>query len=110
MDEKKYTLTKEEICFHGRTLYRIKALKDFGDVKRETLVVGLRKRKIYLKKVIVGYMVKQWYVITHGYMKMLQYGRIQKFQDSLKYTVVQKFMEMHAYIIMHKFMEMLKYI
>ena len=37
MDEKKYTLTKEEICFHGRTLYRIKTLKDFGDVKKGDL-------------------------------------------------------------------------
>lgn len=30
---KKYELTEETIEFYGRTLYRIKALKDFGDVE-----------------------------------------------------------------------------
>ncbi len=32
--EKKYKLTEESIDFFGRTLYRIEALKDFGDVKK----------------------------------------------------------------------------
>ena len=31
--EKKYELTEETKEFYGRTLYRIKALKDFGDVE-----------------------------------------------------------------------------
>ena len=31
--DKKFELTNETINFHGRTLYRIRALKDFGDVK-----------------------------------------------------------------------------
>ena len=30
---KKYELTDEKIKFKGRTLYRIKALKSFGDIK-----------------------------------------------------------------------------
>lgn len=29
----KYKLTDEKIKYYGRTLYRIQALKDFGDVK-----------------------------------------------------------------------------
>ena len=33
MKNLKYILTQESIQFGGRTLYRIKALKDFGDVK-----------------------------------------------------------------------------
>ena len=33
MKNLKYILTKESIQFRGSTLYRIKALKDFGDVK-----------------------------------------------------------------------------
>ena len=33
MKNLKYILTKESIQFGGRTFYRIKALKDFGDVK-----------------------------------------------------------------------------
>ena len=32
--EKKYKLTEETINVDGRTLYRIEALKDFGDVKK----------------------------------------------------------------------------
>ena len=32
--EKKYKLTEESINYFGRTLYRIEALKDFGDVKK----------------------------------------------------------------------------
>lgn len=32
MEQKKYKLTKETMCFDGVTLHRIKALKDFGDV------------------------------------------------------------------------------
>ena len=32
--EKKYKLTEESIYFLGRKLYRIEALKDFGDVKK----------------------------------------------------------------------------
>lgn len=34
---KKYEMTKENIEFVGRTLYRIKALRDFGDVKKGEL-------------------------------------------------------------------------
>ena len=32
--EKKYKLTDESIKFNNRTLYRIEALKDFGDVEK----------------------------------------------------------------------------
>ena len=32
--EKKYKLTNESIKFNNRTLYRIEALKDFGDVEK----------------------------------------------------------------------------
>jgi carbonic anhydrase/acetyltransferase-like protein (isoleucine patch superfamily) len=35
--DKKFELTNETIVFRGRTLYRIKALKDFGDVKKGDL-------------------------------------------------------------------------
>ena len=35
--EKKYELTDEIIEYNGRTLHRIKALKDFSDVKKENL-------------------------------------------------------------------------
>ena len=32
--EKKYKLTKENISYCGKTLYRIEALKDFANVKK----------------------------------------------------------------------------
>lgn len=32
MEQKKYKLTKETMCFDGVTLHRIQAIKDFGDV------------------------------------------------------------------------------
>ncbi len=32
-EEKKYQLTDETQNYYGKTLYRIQALKDFGDVK-----------------------------------------------------------------------------
>jgi hypothetical protein len=35
--KKKYELTKESIDLDGLTLYRIRALKDFGNVKRGDL-------------------------------------------------------------------------
>ncbi len=35
--DKKFELTDKTIVFRGRTLYRIKALKDFGDVKKGDL-------------------------------------------------------------------------
>lgn len=33
MEQKKYKLTKETMCFDGVTLHRIQALKDFGNVE-----------------------------------------------------------------------------
>lgn len=33
MEQKKYRLTAETMCFDGVMLHRIKALKDFGDVE-----------------------------------------------------------------------------
>ena len=34
MEELKYKLTEESIVIYNKTLYRIEALKDFGDVKK----------------------------------------------------------------------------
>src|SRR5574344_591267 len=34
MMEKKYRITDESVVVNGKTLYRIEALKDFGDVKK----------------------------------------------------------------------------
>ena len=34
MEDKKYNLTDETIEVEGKTLYRIEALKDFGEIKK----------------------------------------------------------------------------
>lgn len=41
--EKKFTLTDETMQFNGKTLYRIKSLKSFGDVKKDELGGWLEK-------------------------------------------------------------------
>ena len=42
MEQKKYKLTKETMCFDGVTLHRIKALKDFGNIVK-SLVENTRE-------------------------------------------------------------------
>ena len=37
MEDKKYVLTDYSMNYHGHILYRIKAVKDFGDVRKGTL-------------------------------------------------------------------------
>lgn len=37
MTNKKYELTKDTINWCGRTLHRIRALRDFGNVKKEDI-------------------------------------------------------------------------
>lgn len=58
----KYEILKDEyIEFDGRKLYRIKALKDFRDVKKERSAAILSLNKTYHKKATLGY------TTTHGY-------------------------------------------
>ena len=59
--DKKYELTRENTVLRNCILYRIKALKDFGDVKKEIWVVILRMRVIYHIKVTVGCMILHVY-------------------------------------------------
>lgn len=51
MEQKKYKLTKETMCFDGVTLHRIQALKDFGNVDAGELGGWLKYRELY--KIIV---------------------------------------------------------
>jgi hypothetical protein len=44
MEQKKYRLTEETMCFDGVTLHRIQALKDFGNVDAGELGVILDLR------------------------------------------------------------------
>lgn len=56
--EKKYILTEKTKEFKGHTLYRIQAVKDFSDVKKDTLGGWIESEKIYHKMVIVGSVVR----------------------------------------------------
>ena len=85
---KKYELTSEYVEFDGRKLYRIKALKSFYlcglTVKAGLLADISKKKKIYLKKEMPGFMemhmftIMPMFVITHisarkhGFMEMLK--------------------------------------
>ncbi len=56
--QKKFALTNETRVFGKHILYRIKALKDFADIKEDTLG-GLLKRKITsLMRAIAGSMMR----------------------------------------------------
>ena len=55
--EKKYKLTDETIEVNGKTLYRIEALKDFSNVKKETKGVLQKKKKIFLIQVMLGFLM-----------------------------------------------------
>ena len=57
MEELKYKLTEETFqVFGGSTLYRIEALKDFGDVKKGDKGASSRMKTTYPRTVTVGYM------------------------------------------------------
>ena len=48
MENKKYELTDITMKFGGRTLYRIKALKDFSDVKNSFVISS--SNLLFIKK------------------------------------------------------------
>ena len=74
---KKYELTNESKVVNGCTIYRIKALKDFGDVEKGNIGGYIQSEKIYLKKMIAGYLIMLKYVEMLKYMKMLDYMIMQ---------------------------------
>ena len=45
MEQKKYKLTKETMCFDGVTLHRIQAIKDFGNVTAGELCMSHSTKK-----------------------------------------------------------------
>ena len=73
---KKYELTSEYVEFDGRKLYRIKALKSFYlcglTVKAGLLADISKKKKIYLKKEMPGFMEMLKLKMKHGFTEMLK--------------------------------------
>lgn len=63
----KYDLTSETQIYWGIKLFRIKALKDFSNVAKGALGGWVEKKKkkkiIYHKMVIVGYMTMPEYIM-----------------------------------------------
>ena len=74
---KKYELTSISKVVNGCTVYRIKALKDFGDVEKGNIGGYIQSEKIYLKKMIAGYLIMLKYLEMLEYMKMLDYMIMQ---------------------------------
>lgn len=61
-EQNKYELTAESIRFYkNRTLYRIRALKDFADIKAGEVGGFVETEKILIKKVHAGYTIMQKY-------------------------------------------------
>jgi len=51
---KKYELTEETLYWEGATLHRIKALRNFRNIKAGDLGAGLKKSVTFRKKGIAG--------------------------------------------------------
>ena len=57
LESEKYVFTNETKEYDGQTLYRIRALKDFGNVKAGELVDSSQESTIYPKKGIAGLII-----------------------------------------------------
>ena len=103
--EKKYELLKNDtIKVFGHTLYRIRALRDFKDVKKGDLGGYIEREKaIFLMKVIVGYIIKLEYMVMLEYVIMLKYMEIVGYMIRLRYMIMLK------YLVMLKYMDILDY-
>jgi len=73
MNNKKYELTDETKELQGKTLHRIKALKDFGNVRAGDLGGWIEREKIYLTLVIAGFIKMLLYIIMLVYITMQKY-------------------------------------
>ena len=93
--KKKYELTDQTINVDGRTLHRIKALRDFSDVQAGELG-GLKRKKICPMQVKHGSIAKPVSLIT------------QRFPTVQKSLVTRRFFAMPAFMVVRKFAAMLR--
>lgn len=88
MEDKKYELLKDDYKEVYRfKLYRIRALKDFGDVKKGEVGGYIEKEEnLSQKKILVGYTKKR------------EYSTVRKYTEKRKYAIKQKYMAKQKYL------------
>ena len=94
--KKKYELTDQTINVDGRTLHRIKALRDFSDVQAGEPGGWIEKEKICPMQVKHGSIAKPVSLIT------------QRFPTVQKSLVTRRFFAMPAFMVVRKFAAMLR--
>lgn len=94
--KKKYELTDQIIDVDGRTLHRIKALRDFSDVQAGELGGGLKRKKICPMQVKHGSIAKPVSLIT------------QRFPTAQKYLATRRYFAMPAFMVVRKSAAMLR--
>ena len=99
---KKYELTDNTINIDGITLHRIKALKDFSDVKAGDFG-GWIEKEDNLSQIDDA---MQRYMVMHKYMAAQRFLAMRKFMEMhlsvlmLGYITMQESMAMHISVIM----------
>ncbi|WP_375610885.1 MULTISPECIES: hypothetical protein [unclassified Bartonella] len=89
MIKKKYKLTDETIKIDGITLYRIRALKDFDDVKEGDLGGSLsRVNGILAMMIIAGLEAMLVFIKMHISLKMRRFMMMPKFIITQKFVVM----------------------
>ena len=87
MSNKKYVLTNETINYDGRILHRIKAIKDFNDVKKGDLGGWIESEEnlsqegncwIYNDAEVYGYAKVHGHAIVYGYAEVYGNAEINK--------------------------------
>ncbi len=115
--QKKFALTNEPRVFNNKTLYRIRALKDFDDVKTGDLGGFIEKEAnlshdgncwVYDKACVYGYaVVSENAKIRHFLKFVVKSMGIVKSMARLSSLNTQKFMTMLVSMAMLMFMGML---
>lgn len=71
-ENKKYRLTDESLVLcYGKKLYRIEALKDFGDIRKGEKGGFVESEDNLSQEGIVGLLTMQWCMMTPKLVRML---------------------------------------
>lgn len=81
-EELKYEFTGEESTYNGNTVRRIRAIRDFGNIKPVILVAGSKKKRISRTEAIAGSRI----MLQSGEMRV--YSMMLWFPEMLPYTDV----------------------
>lgn len=97
---KKYELTTETIQFAGRTLHRIKALRDFGSVKAGKFGGWIENEKNLSQDDNAWIYGEAMALITQKYLVMQMYLAMQEFMTMQEFMIKRMYITMHLSKIM----------